>query len=46
MVACKNFGTKFFLREGECRTREKPRNLNFARKGKMVIFSELFLDFG
>ena len=29
-----NFGTKFFLRRGECKTRE---NSNFLKKGKMVI---------
>ena len=29
-----------------CKTREKPKNLNFARNGKMVILSELFLDLG
>ena len=30
----KNFGTKFFLRRGECKTGE---NSNFLKKGKMVI---------
>ena len=29
-----NFGTKFLLRRGECKTRE---NSNFRKKGKMVI---------
>ena len=29
-----NFGTKFFLRRGEC---EKPRKSNFFKKGKIVI---------
>ena len=29
-----NFGTKFFLRRGECKTRE---NSNFRKKGKIVI---------
>ena len=29
-----NFGTKFFLRRRECKTRE---NSNFLEKGKMVI---------
>ena len=29
-----NFGTKFFLRRGECKTRE---NSNFLKKGKIVI---------
>ena len=29
-----NFGTKFFLRKGECKTRE---NSNFLKNGKMVI---------
>ena len=30
-----NFGTKFFLRRGECET---PRKSNFLKKGKIVIF--------
>ena len=37
MVGCVcawNFGTKFFLRRGECKTRE---NFNFRKKGKIVI---------
>ena len=37
MVGCVcawNFGTKFFLRSGECKTRE---NSNFLKKGKIVI---------
>ena len=29
-----NFGTKFLLRRGECKTRE---NFNFLKNGKMVI---------
>ena len=29
-----NFGTKFFLRMGECKTRE---NSNFLKNGKIVI---------
>ena len=29
-----NFGTKFFLRRGECKT---PRKSNFSKKGKIVI---------
>ena len=29
-----NFGMKFFLRRGECKTRE---NSNFWKKGKIVI---------
>ena len=29
-----NFGTKFFLRRGECKTRE---NSNFLKKSKIVI---------
>ena len=29
-----NFGTKFFLRRGECKTRE---NFNFRKNGKIVI---------
>ena len=40
MVGCVcawNFGTKFFLRRGECKTRE---NSNFLKKGKMVISDE------
>ena len=37
MVGCVgawNFGTKFFLRRGECET---PRKSNFLKKGKIVI---------
>ena len=37
MVGCVcawNFGTKFFLRGGECET---PENPDFLRKDKMVI---------
>ena len=29
-----NFGTKFFLMKGECKTRE---NSNFLKKGKIII---------
>ena len=37
MVGCvgaRNLVTKFFLRRGECKTRE---NSNFLKKGKIVI---------
>ena len=34
VVILHNFGTKFFLRRGECKTRE---NSNFLKNGKMVI---------
>ena len=40
MVGCVcawNFGTKLFLRRGECKTRE---NSNFLKKGKIVILAE------
>ena len=33
-----NFGTKFFLRRGECKTRE---NSNFLKKGKIVIWVKI-----
>ena len=33
-VCAWNFGMKFFLRKGECKTRE---NSNFRKKGKIVI---------
>ena len=33
-VIVQNFGMKFFLRRGECKTRE---NSNFWKKGKIVI---------
>ena len=33
-----NFGTKFFLRRGECET---PRKLNFLKKGKIVILVKI-----
>ena len=33
-VCAWNFGTKFFLRRGECKTRE---NSNFQKNDKMVI---------
>ena len=32
-----NFGTKFFLRRGECET---PENSNFLENGKIVIFGK------
>ena len=41
-----NFETKFFLRRGECKTRE---NSNFLKNGKIVISikkSKIFLDLG
>ena len=40
-----NFGTKFLLRKGECKTRE---NSNFLKNGKMVISvkSGIFIDLG
>ena len=41
MVGCVcswNFGTKFFLRRGECKTRE---NSNFLKKGKIVILVKI-----
>ena len=34
IVIFQNFGTKFLLRRGECKTRE---NSNFWKKGKIVI---------
>ena len=34
VMIVQNFGTKFLLRRGECKTRE---NSNFRRKGKMII---------
>ena len=33
-----NFGTKFLLRRGECKTRE---NSNFLKNGKMVILVKI-----
>ena len=33
-VCAWNFGTKFFLRRGECET---PENSTFLKKGKIVI---------
>ena len=33
-VCAWNFGTKFFLRRGKCKTRE---NSNFLKNGKIVI---------
>ena len=41
MVGCVyvwNFGTKFFLRRGECKTRE---NSSFLKKGKIVILVKI-----
>ena len=34
VVIVQNFGTKFLLRRGECKTRE---NSNFLKKGNIVI---------
>ena len=34
VVIVQNFGTKFFLKREECKTRE---NSNFLKNGKMVI---------
>ena len=34
VVIVQNFGTKFLLRKGECKTRE---NSNFLKNGKIVI---------
>ena len=33
-----NFGAKFFLRRGECKTRE---NFNFLKNGKSVILVKI-----
>ena len=33
-----NFGTKFLLRKGECKTRE---NSNFLKNGKIVILVKI-----
>ena len=33
-VCAWNFGTKLFLRRGECET---PRKSNFSKKGKIII---------
>ena len=33
-----NFGTKFLLRRGECKTRE---NSNFLKNGKLVILVKI-----
>ena len=41
MVGCVcawNFGTKFFLRRGECET---PRKSNFLKNGKIVILVKI-----
>ena len=37
-VCALNFGTKFFLRSGECKNRE---NSNFWNKGKIVILVKI-----
>ena len=37
-VCAWNFGTKFFLRRGECKTRE---NSNSLKKGKIVILVKI-----
>ena len=37
-VCAWNFGTKFFLRRGEC---EIPENSNFLKKGKIVILVKI-----
>ena len=37
-VCAWNFGTKFFLRRGECET---PRKSNFLKKGKIVILVKI-----
>ena len=34
VVIVQNFGTKLFLKRGECKTRE---NSNFLKKGKIII---------
>ena len=41
MVGCVcawNFGTRLFLRRGECET---PENSNFLKKGKIVILVKI-----
>ena len=38
IVIIQNFGTKFLLRKGECKTRE---NSNFLKMGKTVIFVKI-----
>ena len=46
VVIVQNFETKFFLRRGECKTRE---NFNFRKQGKIVILVKIqknFLDLG
>ena len=37
-VCAWNFGTKFFLRRGECKTQE---NFNFLKNGKIVILVKI-----
>ena len=41
-VCAWNFGTKFFLRRGECET---PRKSYFLKKGKIVISVKKNLKF-
>ena len=41
-VCAWNFGTKFFLRRGECKTRENP---NFLKKGKNCNFGKKIRNF-
>ena len=38
VVIVQNLGTKFFLRRGECKTRE---NSNFRKQGKIVILVKI-----
>ena len=38
-VCAWNFGTKFFLRRGECET---PENSNFLKNGKILISVKLW----
>ena len=41
MVGCVyawNFGTKFFLKRGECKT---PRKFNFLKNGQIVILVKI-----
>ena len=41
-VCAWNFGTKFFLRRGECET---PENSNFLKKSKIVILVKIRIFF-
>ena len=43
VVIVQNFGTKFLLKRGECKTQE---NSNFLKKGKMVISVKIQIIFG